>query len=436
MVIDFSVKNFKSFKDTQQISFVASNYDRDLPQNFVDKEIPGLDGVKLLKGLAVYGANGAGKSNVLLALYFLQHFVETSATALNQGDPTGVESFALDPETPNEPSEFVLRFLVDDTRYHYALAVDSKRVHFESLSAFPKGREQIWYQRTWDPKTGTYDWQPDRPADFKRDQNLVNYTKDNALFLSTAAKWNDKQIEPIYRWFKDGCRFLRLDNQFPQLPPAFTAKALMGDPNERSRILSLLVHADFGLLSAKADEHEITREQLPKNIPENVVAQILQQKSKGLQISFGHRGSGGKEYPLPWDRQSVGTQKYFALAGPWLDILKNGFFAGLDEMESSMHPLMVVELLRLLFSAEHNPRNAQVLFTTHNPLLLDLTLMRRDQIWFAEKDDEGASHLYPLTEYKARKDESLIRGYLSGRYQAVPFIPDGLLGREQSANAK
>ena len=101
-----------------------------------------------------------------------------------------------------------------------------------------------------------------------------------------------------------------------------------------------------------------------------------------------------------------------------------------------MHPLMVVELLRLLFSAEHNPRNAQVLFTTHNPLLLDLTLMRRDQIWFAEKDDEGASHLYPLTEYKARKDESLIRGYLSGRYQAVPFIPDGLLGREQSANAK
>jgi hypothetical protein len=362
--------------------------------------------------------------------------VETSATALNQGDPTGVEPFALDPETPSQPSEFVLRFLVGDIRYHYALAVDSNRVHFESLSAFPKGREQIWFQRTWDSNAGVYNWQPDRPVDFKRDQNLVDYTKDNTLFLSTAAKWNDKQIEPIYRWFKDACKFMRLDNQFPQLLPAFTAKALMGDPNERSRILSLLLHADLGLLSAKADELELTKEQLPKNLPADVIAQVLQQKTKSLQVWFGHRGTGGREYRLPWDRQSAGTQKYFTLAGPWLDILKNGFFAGVDEVESSMHPLMVVELLRLLFSTEHNPQNAQVLFTTHNPLLLDLTLMRRDQIWFAEKDDEGASHLYPLTDYKVRKGESLIRGYLSGRYQAVPFIPDGLLGKGQTANAQ
>lgn len=436
MVIDFSVKNFRSFKDTQRISFVASNYDRDLPQNYVEREVPGLEGMKLLKGLALYGANGAGKSNILLAMFFLQRFVETSATALNQGDPIGVESFALDPNTPNEPSEFVLRFLVGDVRYHYAIAVDSKRVHFEALSAFPKGREQVWYQRMWDPKAETYLWEPDRPSDFKRDQNLVNYTKDNTLFLSTAAKWNDKLIEPIYRWFKEEFKFLRLDGQFPQLPPTFTARALMGDSNDRNRIVSLLLHADFGLLSAKADETELTRAHLPKNLPDDVVKQVLDQKTKSLLLFFGHRGAGGKEYPLSWDRQSVGTQKFFALAGPWLDILKNGFFAGLDEVESSFHPLMVTELLRLLFSNQHNSKSAQVLFTTHNPLLLDLTLMRRDQVWFAEKDDEGASHLYPLTDFKVRKDESLIRGYLSGRYQAVPFIPEGLLGPEQEANAK
>jgi len=434
MIIDFSVKNFRSFKETQRISFVASNYDRDLPQNLAALDLPGLEGTKLLKGVAVYGPNGAGKTNVIIALYFLQQLVVNSATALNQGDPTGVEPFVLDPTTPSEPSEFVLRFVVDGVRYHYVLALDRHRVHFEALSAFPKGREQVWYQRSWNEETKAYLWEPDRPAEFHRDQNLVGYTRDNALFLSTAAKWNNKQLEPIYRWFKDHQRFLRLSAEGPQLPPTFTAQALMNDANARNQIVRLLVHADFGILSTNATEREIKPEQLPKVFSESVSAQLLQQKA--LEISFGHRGSGGKEYPLSWDSQSAGTRKFYAVAGPWLDILRNGYFAGLDEIESSMHPLMIVELLRLLFSAEHNPRNAQLIFTTHNPLLLDLTLIRRDQVWFADKDEEGATHLYPLSDYKPRKDESLVRGYLAGRYGAVPFIPEGLLGKEVTTDAQ
>ena len=147
---------------------------------------------------------------------------------------------------------------------------------------------------------------------------------------------------------------------------------------------------------------------------------------------MGHRGAEGREYPLPWDEESSGTQKLFSLAGPWLDILKNGYVVGVDEIESSMHPLMVVELLRLVFDPERNRNCAQFLFTTHNPLLLDPTLLRRDQIWFADKDEEGATHLYPLTDYKPRKGESLARGYLAGRYGGVPFIPNGLLGKEDA----
>jgi hypothetical protein len=150
---------------------------------------------------------------------------------------------------------------------------------------------------------------------------------------------------------------------------------------------------------------------------------------------MGHRGADGKEYPLPWEEESSGTQKLFSLAGPWLDILQNGHVAGVDEIESSMHPAMVVALLRLLFDAELNPNNAQIVFTTHNPLLLDPTLLRRDQVWFADKDEEGATHLYPLSDYKPRKGESLVRGYLSGRYGAVPFIPNGLLTMEASDGA-
>jgi AAA15 family ATPase/GTPase len=141
-----------------------------------------------------------------------------------------------------------------------------------------------------------------------------------------------------------------------------------------------------------------------------------------------HLGQGKVEIALPWASESLGTRRYFQLAGPWLDILENGYIACIDELETSMHPLMVRELLRLFFSEKENKKGAQILFTTHNPLLLDATLIRRDQIWFTEKDTEGEAHLYPLTDFSPRKGESLVRGYLSGRYGAVPFVPDGLLG--------
>lgn len=428
MIIDFSIKNFRSFREEQRISFVASNYDKDLPGNVIDPALPGLEGVKLLKAIAIYGANAAGKSNVLTAMMFLDHFIENSATDLDEGDPTGVEPFVLCPESPKQPSEFGLRFVVDGVRYHFALVLNHEQVLFESLSAFPEGVERVWYERSWNEETEAYDWSPQRPTGFKRDPQLVGYTRKNALFLSTAAKWNNEQLAPIYRWFKQKLQFLRLNADFPALSPSFTADFMMKGPNERNQIVQLLRHGDFGILSANSKVHEIRREELPANIPDKVAAELL--KKKRLEVVMGHRGVEGKEYPLPWDEESSGTQKLFSLAGPWLDILQNGRVAALDEIESSMHPAMVVALLRLLFDPEQNPNNAQIVFTTHNPLLLDPTLLRRDQVWFADKDDEGATHLYPLSDYKPRKGESLVRGYLSGRYGAVPFIPNGLLAKE------
>ena len=121
--------------------------------------------------------------------------------------------------------------------------------------------------------------------------------------------------------------------------------------------------------------------------------------------------------------ESAGTRRFFALVGPWIDILENGYTVFVDEMETSLHPILVKELLKLLFN--NNPKGAQVIFTTHNPILLDTTLMRRDQIWFTEKSPSGATHLYPLTDYSPRKDEALAKGYLAGRYGAIPFLPEG-----------
>jgi len=435
MIIDFSVKNFRSFREEQRISFVASNRDDSIPEALFDPELAGAEfsKMRLLKTLVIYGANAAGKTNTLKALAFLARMVEGSATDLDEGDSTGVEPFMFDQSSSGEPSEFILRFIVDGVRYHLVLVLNKRRVLYESLSAFPKGREQVWYERNWDDETEKYTWEPARPTDYKRDSNLVKYTRENALYLSTAVKFNDEQLRPIYLWFKEKICMLRLNSDFPPLSPNYTAKQLMGDANRRAQVTRLLQHADLGVLSAKADERELTTDDLPNDMPEEIVKKIISKKH--LKISLGHRGSRGREYSLEWEDESSGTQKFFALAGPWLDILEKGRIAGLDEIESSMHPLMVHALLRLVLSRDVNRKGAQLVFTTHNPLLLDTGVFRRDQVWFADKDDEGGTYLYPLTDYKPRKKESLVRGYLAGRYGAVPFIPSGLLGEADDFDA-
>ncbi len=428
MIIDFTVKNFRSFNEEQRLSFVASNYDKTLLENVIDPKLPGLDNVKLLKGVAIYGANAAGKTNVLFALKFLAHFVENSAKELDVGDPTGVEPFLLNETSVGEPTELALRFVAAGVRYHFVLVLNKTRVLYESLSAFPTGREQVWYERLWNDETSTYSWKPERPTDFKRDAKIVEFTRDNALFLSTAAKWNNKELEPVFLWFKARLSFMRLGSDFPPLSPGFTVRYLNENANAKNLITKFIQHADFGILSAQAKERDLRREDLPPQFPDAVVEEIIK-NNKDYDIQLGHRGAGGKEYQIPWGEQSAGTQRYFALAGRWLKMLSDGYIVSFDEIEASLHPSMVTALLRLVFSDIHNKNGAQLLFTTHNPLLLDPTLLRRDQVWFADKDDEGATHLYPLTDYKPRKKESLVRGYLAGRYGAVPFIPSGLLGK-------
>lgn len=428
MIIDFSVKNFRSFREEQKLSFVASNYDKDLPQNLIELDLPGLDGLKLLKAVGIYGANAAGKSNLLEALAFLEHFVSHSATKLNEGDPTGVIPFALSREAVAEPSEFVLRFVVEGVRYHFALIVDQHKVLFEKLSAFPEGAERVYYERSWDEAAGAYEWEPKRPTGFKRDPKLVEFTRGNALFLSTAAKWNSQELAPIYRWFRQQLVFFRVNLDF-FMSTEGTVRYLRAGKSRADAVIRALKSADLGLTSVSAREREITPKDFPSNVDPLIVERFFAE-DRIMDIHFGHRGHKGETYGLTWEDESSGTQKFFTLIGPWLTVLERGSVACVDEIESSMHPLMVFELVKLVFNPEVNTKNAQFLFTTHSPLLLDPALLRRDQIWFADKDDEGATHLYPLTDYKPRKGESLVRGYLAGRYGGIPFIPDGLLGKE------
>jgi AAA15 family ATPase/GTPase len=183
---------------------------------------------------------------------------------------------------------------------------------------------------------------------------------------------------------------------------------------------------------AKVDLKILDDDKLKNMLPQPALKALLAKKpsqSKHLlmKINLAHTAERGIAVILNFENEeSAGTRRFFAIVGPWLDILENGYTAFIDEIETSLHPILVRELLKLLFSPKHNSKGAQIIFTTHNPLLLDTTLMRRDQIWFTEKTPAGATELYPLTDFQPRKDELVAKGYLAGRYGAIPYIPQGL----------
>jgi AAA15 family ATPase/GTPase len=428
MLIEFKVANFRSIREEQVFSLIANNSDKDLSACVIERDLPGLAGVRFLTGAAIYGANASGKSNVIEAINYLASLVTRSATQMQPGDSTEVEPFKLDKTSKGQPTTFEITFVADGTRYLFGLHLTLQRVIEEYLVAYPKGIPQRWYSRKFNGRSKTYEWS--RPSvGFKHDKSLQEKTRENSLFLSVGPQFNHPQLTPVFNWFKNNLQILSLSaDSF--LLPSFTAKQIT-KPSHHDRILNLLRSADIGVMDANIQEKEISIDEMRKDLPPSMLAEIESsgalKTSKRMEINLTHKAEGLDPVPLHFEKEeSAGTRRFFSLIGPWTDILDEGYTVFIDEIETSLHPLLIKELLRLLFCRENNPKGAQVVFTTHNPILLDSGLMRRDQIWFTEKSPAGATHLYPLTDYQPRKDEALARGYLAGRYGAIPYLPEGL----------
>lgn len=429
MILQFSVSNYRCFRKLQTLNLAASRQDKTLLGNCIERELPGVAGKQWLKGVAVYGANASGKTTVILALKALAEMVTNSAKMTDPKEPIPqIEPFALRSDESGAPTAFEVVLLAGGTRFAYRVAATRERVWHESLRAYPTAKAQTWFRRDWKPESQSYEWTPERPTDFPRDTRLEGDTLSNMLFLSKHIASNRTELEPVFRWFKERLKFLHLGASW-QLDSGFTMDQVKQQTPLYGRILQLLRHADLGVTGARVVERAPPKELLEafQQMPAELQEQM--RKRRWFEPELLHRGAAAAEFPLPWNVESTGTHRFFALAGLWLNILSEGHVVCIDELDTSMHPIMVMELLRLLFSPTENTQGAQIIFTTHNPLLLDITLMRRDQVWFTDKDSEGEGHLYPLTDYAPRNTESLVRGYMSGRYGAVPFLTRGLLGQ-------
>ena len=428
MLIEFKVANFRSIREEQTFSLVAGKAHKELAANVIDRELPGLSGVRVLKGAAIFGANASGKSNMVAAMRFVTGFVQRSATVIQPGDSTGVEPFKLDRESSAKPSEFEVTFVSRGVRFVFGFAATSTRVLEEYLIAYPKGAPQRWYHRTFNSEKGLYEWAKPSTA-FKHDRSLQDKTRENGLFLSVGPQFNHPQLTEVFNWFKNSARFILL-NPEARMYSQFSVEMLMKPPHYE-RIIGLLRSADLGVAGANIVQKDFEVEVFKKTFTE---AALVQLEKKGslrpgqlVEVSLTHQAEGKEPVALDFDaEESAGTRRFFALLGPWIDILENGHTVFVDEIEISLHPVLVKELLKLVFNNQSNPKGAQVIFTTHNPILLDGSLMRRDQVWFTEKSAAGATQLYPLTDYQPRNDEALAKGYLAGRYGAIPFLPEGL----------
>lgn len=416
MLIEFSVANFRSLRDRQIFSLAKAKGEELAEANTF--RIIAVNEFDLLRSAAIYGPNASGKSNFLRALQTMKLVVLESATNLQRGDKLPVTPFRLDQTTLNQPSEFEVTFIVNQVRYQYGFTATQERIHDEWLLAYPKGRPQRWFGRAWNEQKQGYDWELGNNLSGEK-QLWQKSTRDNALFLSTAVQLNSEQLQPIYDWFKNTVRMANIRGW----NPGFSAS--LCEKNEKSQVMDFLRAADLNIEDILVEKKPFNVNALPDDIPEQMKAAIAGDlKDKQLvNIKTVHKGSDGKNIIFDFDDESDGTRKLFAFAGPWIDVLANGFVLFIDELHDNLHPRLVQFLVQLFHNNETNPRNAQLVFTTHETSILNQDVFRRDQIWFCEKAEDQATVLYPLTDFSPRKGrENLELAYLSGRYGALPYI--------------
>lgn len=415
MLVEFSAANFRSIKESQKLTLVAGSGKELLEQNTFDSRLPGFP--RLVRSAVIYGANAAGKTNLVRALQFMQALVLNSAT-FQEATRVAHSPFRLSKQTAARPSEFQVVFADAGVRYEYGLSVDAERFHKEWLIAYPHGRPQNWFERTYHANKDQYEWY--FSTKLKGSTRVWrDATRANALFVSTAMQLNSEQLRPVFQWFQKKLVVIGIGGS--EFNAGLTFK-LFEQPDGKEKLLQFVRAADLGIddLSLQrataaptmAIEGNIVREPQPQGPVPTL-----------LRVTSYHKATDSKEQvAMDLGEESAGTQRLFHSAGAWLNVLRNGEVILYDELDTSLHPLMSRFLIGLFHAKATNPNNAQLVFTTHDTSLLDREVFRRDQVWFIEKDKRGGSRLYPLSDFSPRKDENLERGYLRGRYGALPFI--------------
>jgi AAA15 family ATPase/GTPase len=417
----FSVTNYRSILERQTLNMAASTYFKELESlnTFIpdqDDDVP-----RLLRSTVLYGPNASGKSTLIQALQFVEGQVLNSQKESQAGDAIDVVPFKLTAASRAADSEFEVTFVEQGVRYEYGFCCNRERFTEEWLIAYPLGRAQKWFHRVFDAEVGkdAYKFSTSFLGGRQR-QTLASQTRPNALFFSTAIQLNNEQLKPAFDWFK---LRLRVFDSRRGFGPGYTVQRC-GEDEDRKRVVAFMNSADLSIADIQLKETVFSADILPKGMPAAIKDEFLKDMEgrKFVEPLFFHKDVNTHEaIEFDEDDESDGTRALFAFAGHWLDVVENERVLVVDELDTSLHPLLVHHLVKRL---HHEGTKAQLIFTTHDTTLLSQKLLRRDQVWFMEKDDKSATRLYPLSDFSPRDNEAIERGYLNGRYGGIPFLKD------------
>ncbi len=423
MLLQFSVENFRSYKDRAVLSMEASS-DKELSSNVVD------DGKnRTLKVAAVFGANASGKSNLFLALTAAIMIIRFSHQ-MQVGQPLfNIVPFMFDKEMHDKPSKFEFVFIQNGIKYVYGFSATRMEVVEEYLYAYKTARPTTIFERNENNKPV---YRFTMPAIKKELEPLVAKNTKNKLFLATATEWNSKETKEAFEFFSS--RINTYDPNFevliPQIGPMLDND---NDNSIRTFIKDILKAADINIKDYQFEAREQSLDDMIAAVPPQLRGLVLAgvnpgEKNIAYTVNTIHQVDG-ELYLMNIAEESEGTRNIFGISPLFKRAFeKTGEVICIDEFDKSLHPSLVQYLINLFNDESINKCNAQLIISTHTTSLLSQKYLRRDQFYFVDKQQEtGESELYSLDEFSPRKREDIRKAYLLGRYGAVPNIKEGVV---------
>ncbi len=428
MLIEFKFSNYRSFRDEGCLSMEATGL------RTKRRSLIACKPTDLLPATAIFGKNGGGKSNVIRAFWLGAQFIRNAQRTQHENASVPVQPFLLDDSSVEEPASFEYTYIRNGVKYIYGFSATRRSILREYLYHTPKGQKALVFSR--ENQEFTF-----RENNMKKLRELIREAVGhNQLYFSVACTMNEPICKAAMGWFREDLLFSR---DYADIPEQLLEYS--GDPNMLRAITRYAVEADIGvedirfeIENAALDERNLSFDGMPEEI-KNALVQFVKALSASPNVSeaklkmgqihatsfhkgFNHQGESTL-YPLPLDEESDGTKKLMALAPAVEQALERGGVLLVDELESGMHPILAAFLISKFQSPDTNAHHAQLIFTTHNLDLLDEELLRKDQIYFVDKDrNSGISSLYSISEFSTPTTENLRKGYLLGKYGATPDI--------------
>ncbi|MFG1958285.1 ATP/GTP-binding protein [Nonomuraea sp. NPDC049028] len=406
MLLRFRVANHRSIRDEQTLSLVSVPRRGERPKELSTVRVAG-----------IYGANASGKSNVLSALKWMQFAISDSHQLWSPSKGVPRDPFRLPSGESSSPSFCELDFLHDGIRYSYGFEVDDRRILGEWLNTFPKGRTKKLFDRT-GPTSITFG-----RSLVGETQRILKLTRPNSLYLSAAAANNHPLLTTLYNRIRDSIFFAQ-HGDHDERSRLFLVKELLNDESVASIINRLVRIADLGVEAAEIFNAVPTREEILRQMADLGQGATGSSSGSSSRTDIRLRRTSGAVLEL--SEESAGTRVWLSLLGHSLAAIASGGTLVADEIDSHLHPLLSSTLIRIFKDPVINKMGAQLVFASHDTTLLGSMLeeevIDRDEVWFTEKDSSGATSLYSLAEFHPRRDENIERGYLQGRYGAVPYI--------------